>query len=137
MMLGEKRGSLEHQIEDAMGYDACRTALQLEADLIVAFTESGSTAGRVSKYRPRPHILALTPSEGTQRALTLRWGVTPVVMLRPKSVDDFFAIGEEQAVRVAGLRPGDLVVLVAGIPIGVAGGTNLLRVMAIPGRPVE
>ena len=130
-MIVEKRGQLEPKTDDAISYDACQTAQQLNASLIVAFTESGSTASRVSKYRPMPPVLALTPSEHVQRRLTLRWGVTPITTPRIGNVDDFFALGEERAKEVAGLEPGSLVVLVAGLPIGVAGGTNLLRVLTV------
>ena len=130
----EKRRYAEHQIDDAIAYDACQTAFQLNASLIVAFTESGSTAGRVSKYRPQTPILALTPDQRIQRRLTLRWGVTPLIIQELTTVEDFFACGESQAVEMAGLGPGSLVVLVAGLPIGVSGGTNLLRVLTIPDR---
>ena len=132
-MIVEKRLQLEQKTDDAISYDACQTAQQLNASLIVAFTESGSTAGRVSKYRPITPILALSPSEVVQRRLTLRWGVTPVTVPRIRNVDDFFALGEESAKKVAGVEPGSLVVLVAGLPIGVQGGTNLLRVLSISG----
>ena len=131
-MIREKARQLEKQTDDAISYDACRTAYQLNASLIVAFTESGSTAGRVSKYRPLPPILALTPDERVQRRLTLRWGVTPVVVHRLETVEDFFTLGEEQALKATGVQAGSVVVLVAGVPIGVSGGTNLLRVMTIP-----
>jgi pyruvate kinase len=131
-MIREKARQLERQTDDAISYDACWTAYQLDASLIVAFTESGGTAGRVSKYRPLSPILALTPSEEVQRLLTLRWGVIPVTVERLLTVEDFFAKGEEQAITAAGVRPGSLIVLVAGVPIGVPGGTNLLRVMTIP-----
>ena len=131
-MIVEKRGQLEPQADDAISYDACQTAQQLNASLILAFTEGGMTAGRVSKYRPMAPILALTTSEHVQRRLTLRWGVTPVTVPNLHSVDDFFAVGEEKAMSVAGVEPGSLVVLVAGLPIGVPGGTNLLRVLTIP-----
>ena len=57
-ILVEKRAHMEHQTDDAIAYNSCQTAYQLNADLIVAFTESGSTAARVSKYRPRSEILA-------------------------------------------------------------------------------
>lgn len=130
-MIVEKRQQLEPQTDDAISYDACQTAYQLNASVIVAFTESGSTAGRVSKYRPMPPILALTPSEQVQRQLTLRWGVWPVTIPKIDTVDGFFDLAEEQATKVATLGPGSLVVLVAGLPIGVAGGTNLLRVLTI------
>ena len=130
-ILDEKRRDLQPQTEDAISYDACQTAQQLNAALIVAFTESGGTASRVSKYRPRTPILALTPSEQVHRRLTLTWGVSSVTIPRIESVDDFFDLGEKEAARVAGVEPGSLVVLVAGLPIGVTGGTNLLRVLTI------
>ena len=66
----EKRGQLQPQTDDAIAYDACQTAHQLNAALIVAFTESGATAGRVSKYRPKPPILALTQTARGERRLT-------------------------------------------------------------------
>ena len=130
-ILREKARQLQNQTDDAISYDACRTAHQLGASVIVAFTESGSTAARVSKYRPMPPILALTPSEVVQRLLTLRWGVTPVVIEGLETVEDFFTRGEEEVVKAAGVGPGSIVVLVAGLPIGVPGGTNLLRVMTV------
>lgn len=130
-IIREKSRQLVSQTDDAISYDACRTASQLNAKLIIAFTESGSTAGRVSKYRPRPPILALTPSPEVQRRLTLRWGVTPVIAERLFNVDDFFTMGEEAAIGSRLAVAGSVVVLVAGLPIGVSGGTNLLRVMTL------
>ena len=130
-MLAEKLAHLVPQTDDAISYDACRTARQLDASLIVAFTESGGTAARVSKYRPVSPILAMTPSEEVQRRLTLAWGVIPIAASKIGTVDDFFRMGEDAAVRVCGVGDGDLVVLVAGLPIGVPGGTNLLRVLTI------
>ena len=130
-MIVEKRRHLVPQTDDAISYNACQTAQQIGADLIVAFTESGSTAGRVSRYRPMAPILALTPGDAVLRRLTLRWGVTPMTVPQLQNVDDFFEIGERVAREEAGLAPGSLVVLVAGLPIGVKGGTNLLRVLTV------
>ena len=130
-IIREKTLQLEEQTDDAISYDACRTAFQIKAKLIVAFTESGSTAGRVSKYRPRPHILALTPDDRIRRRLTLRWGVTPVTVRSLTDVEDFFVLGEEQARKIPGVEPGSIIVLIAGVPIGVQGSTNLLRVMTL------
>ena len=130
-MMRAKAFQLEAQTDDAISYDACRTAHQLNAKAIVAFTESGSTAGRVSKYRPKAPILAITPSEKVQQALTLRWGVTPLTVEHLTLVEDFFRKGEEMAVAAMGLKRDELVVLVAGLPIGIAGGTNLLRVLRV------
>lgn len=133
-IIREKAYHLESQTDDAISYDACRTSYQLKASMIVAFTESGSTAGRLSKYRPMARILALTPGHKIQKRLTLRWGVTSVVVDKVHSVEDFFERGEEEAVKAGSLESGELVVLVAGLPIGVSGGTNLLRVMAVGQR---
>ena len=130
-MLVEKREHLESQTDDAIAYGACQTAHQLNAALIVAFTESGSTAHRVSKYRPRTPILALTPNRQTQRSLTLSWGVQPVITGAIEQVDDFFERAQEGASTFPDVSRGDCVVLVAGLPIGVPGGTNLLRVLTI------
>lgn len=130
-MIVEKRDQLQSQTDDAISYDACQTAQQLGAALIVAFTESGSSAGRVSKYRPMPPVLALTPSRRVQRRLTLFWGVTPVTIPKVHTVDEFFEVGERMAAMKGGASPGSVVVLVAGLPIGVRGSTNLLRVLTI------
>ncbi len=130
-ILSEKRQHLEPVTDDAISYDACRTANQLGASLIVAITESGSTAGRVSKYRPQSPILALTPYADVQRRLTLRWGVTSVTIKQIDHVDEFFELGNSKSKEVMGVRPGDLVVMVAGLPFGVRGSTNLLRVLTV------
>jgi pyruvate kinase len=61
----------------------------------------------------------------------MRWGVTPMTTSRIENVDDFFAIGERLAKQEFGLKPGSLVVLVAGLPIGIKGSTNLLRVLTV------
>ena len=119
------------RIDDAISYNAVRTAHQLNASLIVAFTESGSTAGRVSKYRPIPPILALTSTERIRRILTIRWGVMPVIVSPLQSIEDFFEVGQDQAHNIPGVSDGDTIVLVAGLPIGVPGSTNLLRVMNV------
>ena len=130
-MLRDKDTYLEEQTDDAISYDACRTAFQLNASLIVAFTESGATAGRVAKYRPLARILALTPHERVRRRLSLRWGVTPVTVSGLENVEDFFDQGRRSAMDSGQMSKWGKVVLVAGVPIGVQGGTNFLYVMDI------
>ena len=130
-MLVDKRDHLEPLTDDAIAYNACQTAHQLGASLIVAFTESGGTAKRVSKYRPQTRVLALVHNERTRRSLTVTWGVQPVTTRSLEQTDDFFDRAREEAVRRAGLKKGALVVLVAGVPIGLSGGTDLLRVLTI------
>lgn len=124
--------TLNHQTDDAIAYDAARTAHQLQAGVIVAFTESGSTPGRVAKYRPEPAIIALTPHVKTQRQLTLRWAVTPLIVEHTKTVEDFFDIAVDRAVSVGHVSAKTPIVLVAGVPIGIEGGTNLLHVLNVP-----
>jgi pyruvate kinase len=130
-MLQERGMALGPQIDAAISYDACRTAHQLSAKAIVAFTQSGSTARRVSKCRPKAPILALTSSELVSRRLQLCWGVQVCQVVEPSSVETLFEIGA-QLPKILGLaKAGDLVVITAGIPLGVTGTTNLLKVERI------
>ena len=130
-LIVEKQVHQESKTDDVISYDACQSAHQLDAKAIIAFTESGSTAGRVSKYRPKTPIIALTPSEEVQRLLTIRWGVIPITTKALSTVEDFFGEAQNKAIEVMGTESGDKIVLVAGLPIGVAGGTNLMRVLEI------
>ncbi len=131
ILLAKSQQTEYQRTDDAISFAAVRTAHQLDASLIIAFTESGSTAGRVSKYRPKSPVLALTPYEHIRRRLTIRWGTIPVIVAPLLSGEDFVEIGEEQARRVSGVRSGDSIVLVAGLPMGVQGSTNLIRAMTI------
>ena len=133
-MLRDKASHVEQQTDDAISYDASRIANQLNADVIIAFTESGSTARRVSKYRPRPPILALTPHDTVRRMLTMSWGVHPVIGPNLRDVEELFAVSESHAVFSGRLEGGGKLVITAGIPFGVAGSTNFLHVMDIPDR---
>ncbi len=127
-ILMERGRQLEHKTDELISYSACHTAYSLKAKAIVAFTQSGSTAGRVSKYRPRVPILAITPDGNVCRRLLLRWGVHPVQIPEQKSIDELFATGVRLAKEMKMARVGDLIVITGGIPIGVAGSTNVLKV---------
>ena len=129
--LAERGSDLEPHTDDAIAYDACHTAHQLGARAILAFTESGSTAWRVCKYRPRVPIVAITPSDSVQRALALAWGVYPRRVAPLSKVDDLFAEGSALARELGVAATGDLVVITAGVPIGTAGTTNLLKVQKV------
>ena len=98
------------------------------ATAIIAFTKSGITAQRVSRYRPRQPVLALTPDADVHGRLILCWGVYPIKTGQPSSVDELFALGARLAKELKVARPGDLIVITGGIPIGVSGATNLLKV---------
>jgi len=118
--------------DEAISYDACRTAHQLGAVAIVAFTQSGSTARRVSKYRPKVPILAITPIEHICRRLLLCWGVQAFQIAEPSSVDGLFGTGAKLPKDLGLARSGDLVIITGGLPLGVTGTTNLLKVEKIP-----
>ncbi len=130
-ILVEREKWLEHKTDELIGYSACHTAHWIGAVAIVAFTQSGSTAGRVSKYRPKVPILALTPSTPVSGRLLLRWGVYPFQIKGATSVDELFAIGTKLSKEIGVAKSGDLIVITGGVPIGVAGSTNLLKVETI------
>ncbi len=130
-MLQERGMALGARIDAAISYDACRTAHQLSAKAIVAFTQSGSTARRVSKCRPKVPILALTSSELVSRRLQLCWGVQVCQVVKPSSVETLFDIGAQLPKSLGLAKVGELVVITAGIPVGVTGTTNLLKVERI------
>jgi pyruvate kinase len=130
-MLLVKGTLLEPHIDDAISYDACRTAQQLGAKAIVAFTHSGSTARRVSKCRPHVPILGLTADARVSRRLQLSWGVQVAHISEPGSVEELFARGAQLAKQLGLAKAGELVVITGGIPLGVAGTTNLLKVERI------
>ncbi len=119
-------------VDDAIADGAAVAAASLNAKAIVAFTESGSTAGRVAAYRPITPLLALTPDIGAGAKLALRWGVIPVVVKKHLNIQDMFTAGSDLALETKIAKEGDVIVAVVGLPIGVPGTTNLLRVIKLP-----
>ena len=130
-ILSERGRWLEQKTDELISYSACHTAQSLGATALVAFTQSGSTAGRVSKYRPRMPILAITPDAVVVGRLMLWWGVYPFQTARASSVDELFTTAAKLSKELGLAKPGDLVVITGGVPIGVAGSTNLLKVSKV------
>ena len=130
-ILLDKGADLEPQTDDAISYAACHIAQQLGAVAIVAFTTSGSTARRVAKYRPRAPILATTPNPYEMRRLLLSHGVYPYEVAEPATVDQLFAQGVKLSLETGAARKGDLIIITAGIPPGILGTTNLLKVQRV------
>jgi pyruvate kinase len=127
-MLSERGKWLEQETDELIGYSACYTAHSLGAAAVVAFTQSGSTAGRVSKYRPKMPILAITPDAMVLGWLMLRWGVYPFQIAGASSVDELFSTAAKLCRGLGLAKRGDLIVITGGIPVGVAGSTNMLKV---------
>ena len=127
-ILASKALYLRQETDDAISYSACHIAQQLQAAAIVAFTFSGSTARRVSRYRPKVPILAITSSQVTRRQLCLSWGVNAYAGLSRSNVSNFFQQGAKIALESGLAKKGDLVIVTGGVPLGVSGSTNLLKV---------
>ena len=130
-MFASRGLDLQPLTDDAISYAACHTAHQLRARAVIAYTASGSTARRVSKYRPRTPIVAVTPNEVIQRQLSLSWGVTALKVHEPKQIITMFSSAADAVCQTGIACKGDLVVVTAGLPIGQAGTTNMLKVEQI------
>ncbi|MDD4860235.1 MAG: pyruvate kinase [Dehalococcoidales bacterium] len=132
LLMSERGGKwIEHETDELISYSACYTAYRLGASAIVAFTHSGSTARRVAKYRPPVPILAITPSAAVCGQLLLHWGVSPMQIPSVASVDGLFTTGAGLARELGMAKKGDLIVITGGVPVGVAGSTNMLKVEKI------
>lgn len=119
-------------ITDAISHATVTSAHDLCAAAIVPVSKSGRTARMISKYRPAVPIIACTCSESTYRQLNLSWGVLPLMVAEQVNTDKLLEDALEVALRKSGqLSDGDLVVLTAGIPVGVSGATNLIKVQTV------
>jgi pyruvate kinase len=130
-MLRRRWQDVPPESSDAAARAACQMAYQVQAKAIVAFTTSGTTALRVSKYRPRQPILAVTPSESVVNRLSLAWGVLPSRKPEPANLEEVFELAGEATLETNLARQGDLVVITAGIPLTVPGSTNLVKIHSI------
>ncbi len=124
-----QRGAwLESQTDEMISYSACYTAYRLDAAAIVAATQTGSTVRRISRYRPKMPVIAITPIGKVQGQLRLSWGVQTCQIAEPQSVDQLFTAAARVCKDMGIARTGDLIVITGGIPLGVAGTTSLLKV---------
>lgn len=128
----KRREHIENfDVTTAISHATCTTAMDLKASAIITVTLSGFTAGMIARYKPDCPIIACSVSPRICRQMSLSWGVTPIWIARESSADDLF----EEAVRVAEeagyIKKGDTVVLTAGVPLGVSGRTNMIRVVEV------
>ncbi|MCL2150311.1 MAG: pyruvate kinase [Dehalococcoidia bacterium] len=130
-LLQERGDWLARETDELIAYNACHTAELLGAKAIVAFTTSGSTVKRVAKFRPRMPVLAITPDDDIYGQLLLSWGVRPVKITKPHSVGELFSEAARLAEEMGLARSGDRIVITGGVPVGVTGTTNLLKVEVI------
>src|SRR3954468_10988297 len=118
----------EHTNRDAISAAACQVADTIGAAAIVSFTSSGATALRAARERPSAPILALTPDLGTARRLALLWGAHCVHLADIKNFNDMVQKAVRTAQREGLAKPGERVVITAGVPFGTPGSTNVLRI---------
>jgi pyruvate kinase len=114
-------------IAQAVGEAACRAATSLKAKSIAVFTQSGSTAALISRFRPAIPIVAFTNTIEIQRKLSLYWGVRAKSIQILENMEQQIALAE-QLLLASGLRKGDIVVIIMGTPIEARGSTNLMKI---------
>jgi pyruvate kinase len=131
LLLRERRRERAAETDEAIALAACEAAEAVGAAAIVASTDSGSTARRVSRFRPRRPIVAVTHTPSTWRQLALVWGVRPALVEPVADLDALVARGVRAAVDLGVARLGELVVVTAGFPLGRPGTTNFLKVVRI------
>lgn len=116
---------------DAISHATCLIAYNLNAKAIVTVTELGGTARMISRFRSEIPIIACTPNNTTLRQLSLSWGCTAIMVGEENVTDVLFETAVNTACREGLIQKGDLVVLTAGVPLGVAGTTNLIKVVRV------
>lgn len=115
-------------VTNAISHATCTTAMDLNAAAIVAVTKSGRTVGRIAKYRPSCPIIGCATHSRVCRQLSLMWGVIPVEMQEEETADDLFDHAVKLTEDKGLISRGDLVVITAGVPLGLSGTTNMLKV---------
>jgi pyruvate kinase len=130
-ILHAQRNDTESTAADAISAAARTIAETLSVPAIVCYTGSGSTGARLARQRPSMPILALTPIIQTARRLTLTWGTHAVLVEDAKTLDDMMSQAGEIAFREEFAKPGERIIITAGVPIGAPGTTNMLRIATI------
>ena len=126
-----RREGMNTTIAEGIAHAAVTTAHDLGAKAIIAVTKRGQTARLISKYRPAVPILGCTTDDANQRKMNLSWGVTPLVIDEETNTDALFAKAVDAAKQAGLVSAGDVVVITAGVPLGISGMTNLMKVEQI------
>ncbi len=129
--LESHHGTFQANITNAVSYAACTTATDLNAACIVTVTDAGFTPRMLSRFRPACPILAVTPNMTVWRQLNLSWGCVPAMCGLIESDEDVYNISTEKALAHNLVKDGDSIILAAGLPVGIAGTTNTLKVQIV------
>ena len=115
----------------AISYATCSVASDLKAAAIITVTKSGKTARMLSKYRPKCPIIGCTPVKKVARQINLSWGVQPLLIGEENNTDDLFEHAVDAAKKHGYVKDGEVTVITAGVPLGVTGTTNLIKVHVV------
>ena len=118
-------------VTNAISHATCTTGMDLNAAAIITVSKSGRTARMISKFRPTCPIIACTMSPSVWRQLNLSWGVQPLIIEEKGTTDDLFETAVEEAQKKGYVKQGDVTVITAGVPLGVSGTTNMLKVQVV------
>lgn len=121
----------------ATAHAACTTAEDIGADAILTVSQRGITAQMVSRFRPGATVVALLLDPQVQRQMALYWGLIPLTMPRASSTDQLVELAIQSAQEAGLVKHGDLVVITAGVPVGISGTTNMIRVAQVGGSLVN
>ena len=124
----QRHAEIQISVSDATAHAACLTAKDVNAAAIVTVSESGNTARLLSKYRPAQPIIACVMDEQVQRQLSISWGITPLMMDLATSTDELIEKSTALAKENGYLHDGELAVVTAGVPVGVSGTTNMIKI---------
>ncbi len=119
----------ESDITTAIAYATCTAAMDLNAAAIITVTMSGFTAEAISRFKPKCPIIGCTVREEVYRQLNLLWGVTPLRLKQEEDAEALFGSAVSEAKKAGYVKEGDIVVITAGVPLGIAGTTNMLHVV--------
>lgn len=117
----------QNTISTAVGHAACQLAQNIKAKAIICFTEHGFSTRVLSKYRQPIAVIAVTPTEVVQRRLLLYWGVLSLKLQEVRNTDAMIILAEQAALSHDLVAKGDIVVMIAGLPLAISGVTNLIK----------
>lgn len=130
-ILSARSKETEHNMTDAICQSVAHTVINLDIDAIITPTESGYTTRNISKYRPKAPIIAVTSQPKTYKQLSLVWGVLPCLSKRCTTTDEMLDESIQVALKTGLVKHGDRVVITAGVPVGEAGTTNMMKIHVV------
>ncbi|MDE5823771.1 MAG: pyruvate kinase, partial [Lachnospiraceae bacterium] len=119
------------EVTTAICHACCTTAMGLNAKAIITVTMSGFTAGMISKYQPGCMVIGCAVDEMVYRQMALMFGVSPLLIEKEDDTEELFTAAVKASIDAGLISRGDRVVITAGVPLGVAGNTNMVRVVEV------